>query len=182
LGGLKYMSPNHYKVVAKAPDELLVRGKYFEIAVGKIILDAEVLTDSYSETVEHYALFEVVYSNLWDHIISANSRDPLLIDSKGFQNSASSLLSDAVIHKAKGLKKGTELPSVADEIQGQARSAGWIAFPRLKKSVVPHRLIFQHQIFEPGQTSGYVQDSETLELIFDLSLYGRLIGDGKKSC
>lgn len=173
------MSQSHYKGIARSPDELLVRGKYFEIAVGKIVLEAEVLTDSYSETVERYVLFEVVYSNLWDHIISTNSRDPLLIDSNGFQHSACSLSFDAVIHKAKGLKRGTELPSIADEIQGRARSAGWIAFPRLKKSVVPHRLIFQFQIFEPGQTSGYVQDSETLELIFDLSLYGRLIGDAK---
>ena len=174
-------SQSHYKVVAKSPKELLVRGDYLEIAVGNIILDAEVLADCYSGTVEHYALFEVVYSNLWDYVISTTSWNaPSLIDSNGFQHSACSLLSEAMIHKAKNFEPGTELPSVADEIQGKARSVGWIAFPRLKKSVVPHRLIFQFRIFEPGQTSGYVQHSETLELIFDLSVYGRLLSEGKK--
>ena len=72
------------------------------------------------------------------------------------------------------------MTSVADEIEGLARCAGWIAFSKLKKPAVPHRLLFQLNIFEPGRTSGYVQDSETLELIFDLSLYGRLIGESKK--
>lgn len=175
------MSQSHYKVIAKSPKELLIRGDYLEIAVGNIILDAAGLKDSYSGNVEHYVLFEVVYSNLWDNVISTTSWNaPLLIDSNGFQHAECPLYSDAVIHKARHLEEGTELPSVSDEIQGKARSAGWIAFPKMKKSVVPHRLIFQFRIFEPGQTSGYVQHSETLELIFDLSLYGHLIGEGKR--
>ena len=172
------MPQNHYKAVARSPDELLVRGKYFEVAIEKIVLDAEVV-NGFPEAVGHFVLFEVVYSNFWEYVISTNSLGALLIDSNGFQHSECSLY-NPVIHKAKGLKKGTELQSIAYEVQGQARSAGFLVFPELKKSAVPHRLIFQFQIFEPGQTSGYVQDSEKLELIFDLSLYGRLIGESKK--
>ena len=173
------MSERHYKVLAKSPEELRVRGDYLEIAIGNIILDAEVSIDCYSGKVKNYVLFEAVYSNLWDYVISTNSFEPVLIDSHGFQHTACSLLSDAVIYKAKHLEEGAELPSVACEIQGNARSAGWIAFPKLKKSVVPHRLIFQLWIFKAGQTSGRVRHSETLELIFDLSFYGRLIGESK---
>lgn len=100
------MPQNHYKVVARSPDELLVRGKYFEVAIGKTVLDGEVVND-YPETVGHFVLFEVVYSNLWDYVISTNSFGALLIDSNGFQHSECAL-SEPVIHKAKGLKKGTE--------------------------------------------------------------------------
>lgn len=175
------MSQSHYKVLAKCPNELLVQGDYIEIAVRKVVLDAEVSMDHYSEEVERYVLFEAVLTNVWDHVISTNMRDPLLIDSNGFQHTACCLQAgDPFIRKSKELEEGTELPSIADEIQGKARSAGWIAFPKLKKSVVPHRLIFQFFIFEPGHTSGTVKHSETIELIFDLSLYGRLIGEGKR--
>ena len=102
------MVENHYKTVARSPADLLVRGKYFEISIEGIILEAEVLTDRYSEAIEHFLLFKVVCSNLWEHIVSTRmGRGPRMIDSHGFQHTERSLLSDAVVHKAKGLKKGT---------------------------------------------------------------------------
>jgi hypothetical protein len=174
------MPQSHYKITAKFPNELIVRGDYAEIAIGRIDLNAEVRLDRYAEDVESYTLFEAVYSNLWDHVISTNMRDPLLIDSKGFQHAACCLQAgDPFIQKSKCIEEDAELPSIADEIQGKARSAGWIAFPKLKKTIVPHRLIFHFFVFDPGYTSGEVKHSETLELIFDLSLFGHLLGQEK---
>jgi hypothetical protein len=178
------MSPGHYKTVARSLDELVVRGKYYEILVSKIFLDAEILSGSeyspdYPETLDHYILFEVVYSNLQNYAMPTNCGGARLIDSNGFQyavKSELSVLSEPMIHKAKGLKKGTKLQNVSDKIHGQARSAGWLVFPKLKKSVVPHRIIFE----EPGDAISGYDDYDILELVFDLSLYGRLIGSGEK--
>ena len=173
------MTQSHYKALAKSPKDLQVRGDYLEIAIGNIILNAEVLLDSYSGERDHYLVFEVVCSNLWDFVISTNDYNPVLIDSNGFQHDACSLY-DAVVCNAKNSERRIKLDGFADEIQGKARNAGWIVFPKLKKNIVPHRLIFKLRIFDPGQTSGLIKHSETLELIFDLSLYGNLIGDGKR--
>jgi hypothetical protein len=176
------MSQSHHKALAKSPKELRVAGDYMEVCIGRIILDATVQVDEPNEEDQKLILFETVFSNLWDYRISTYSPDPLLIDSNGFQHSAYHLnWVTASISKSKHLKTGTELPPMADPIEGKARSLGWIAFPRLKKSIVPHRLIFQFHVFDPGHTSGSLNHSETLELVFDLSIFGRLLENSKKT-
>jgi hypothetical protein len=174
------MSQSHHKTLAKSQKELRVRGDYMEICIGRIILDATVRPDEFSEDEEKLILFEAVFSNLWDYRIPTYGNEPFLIDSAGFQHSAYDLSFSATISKSKQLKEGTKIPRIANEIEGKARSLGWIAFPRLKKPVVPHRLVFQIFVFDPGCTSGSVRHSETLELIFDLSLFGRLLENGRK--
>ena|ERR1035437_6833211 len=172
------MTQNHHRVLAQSPNDLCVRGKYLEIRIGKIVLDATVRPDTCGEELTQVILFEVVYSNLWDYRITTYSPEPRLIDSDGFQHSAC-VIGDAIVHKSKHLAEDTELPCIANEIEGNARSHGWVAFPRLKKSAVPHRLIFQTHVFDAGDTCGSVRHTETLELVFDLSLFGRLLGQGK---
>ena len=174
------MSQNHHKTLARSPQELRVAGDYMEVRIGRIILDAIVRVDEFSDDEEKLLLFETIFSNLWNYRIPTYSNEPLLIDSDGFQHSAYDLSFSATVTRAKQLKRGTDLPRIANEIEGKAKSLGWVAFPRLMKGVVPHRLIFHFFVFEPGCTSGSVQHSETLELVFDLSLFGRLLRDGEK--
>jgi hypothetical protein len=149
-----------------------------EIRIGRIILDATVRSDAYSENQEKLILLEAIFSNLWDHRIPTYGNKPLLIDSEGFQHAAYDLGFEATIVRAKYVESGMEISRIANEIEGKAKSLGWIAFPRLKKPIVPHRLIFQFHVFDPGYTSGSVRHAETLELIFNLSLFSRLLNDG----
>jgi hypothetical protein len=172
------MSHHHHRNVARSAGELVVRGKYFEISVIEILLDATVKPLSYGDELQRLTLFETIYANHWDYRLKTQFPEPILIDSDGFQHSAYSLCSDATIHKSKKIKAGTNIFPVADEIEGHAKSRGWIAFPFLKRLVVPHRLVFQTNVFEPGYTCGSVRDSETLELVFDLSLFGKLLSNG----
>jgi len=174
------MNRSHHKTLAKTPLELRVRGDYLEICVGRIILDATVRLDRFGEQEKKLLLFEAIFSNLWDYRIPTYSNEPLLIDSDGFQHSAYDLSFSATISRSKQLEEGTEIPRIANEIEGKARSLGWIAFPSLKKPVVPHRLVFQIHVFDPGCISGSVCHAETLELIFDLSLFGRLLQNRRK--
>lgn len=173
------MSQSHHKALAKSPNELRVRGDYMEVCIGRIVMDATVRVDEFSDEEEKLLLFEAIFSNIWDYRIPSYGNEPLLIDSDGFQHTAYDLSFSATISKSKRLKHGTELPRIANDIEGKAKSLGWVAFPRLKKGVVPHRLVFHFYIYDPGCTSGSVRHSETLEIVFDLSLFGRLLENGK---
>ena len=173
------MSQSHHKTLARSPDELRVRGDYMEISVETIVLDATVCLNLNDNDRTRCVLMQVVYSNLWEHRISINN-DQILIDSEGFQHSAYVNRYETSVCKSKQLKEGAELPDTYREVEGQAKVRGWIAFPGLGKSVAPYRLISSFQVFDPGCTSGEVRHSETLELIFDLSLYGRLLENSKK--
>ena len=173
------MSQSHHKTLARSPKELRVRGDYMEIWVERIVLDATVCLNLNDDDRTRCVLMQVVYSNLWEHRIEINN-DQILVDSGGFQHATYVDRYESSVRKAKQLKAGTELSDISCVVEGQAKVRGWIAFPSLGKSVVPHRLISSFRVFDPGCTSGYVRHTETLELIFDLSLYGRLLQNGKK--
>jgi hypothetical protein len=174
------MPHHHHRNVARSANELVVRGNYFEISIIEILLDATVKPLSYDDELKRLILFETIYADQWDYRLKTNFPEPILIDGEGFQHSAYSLCSDAVIYKSKHMKAGTSILPVADEIEGHAKGRGWVAFPFLEKSVVPHRVVFQTNVFDPGYTCGSVRDSETLELVFDLSLFGKLLSNGAK--
>lgn len=173
------MSQSHHKTLAKSPKELRVKGDYMEICIERIILDATVRLNLNQDELKKCVLMEAIYSNLWEHRISIGN-DQILVDSKGFQHAAFYDRYESTVSKSKQLGAGTELPDVCCDVEGHARIRGWIAFPSLGKSVVPYRLISKLRVFDPGCTSGEVRHSETLELIFDLSLYGRLLENSKK--
>jgi hypothetical protein len=172
------MPHHHHRNAARSADELVVCGNYLEISITRILLDVTIKPLSYGDELKKLILFETICTNLWEYRLRTFFPAPVLIDSKGFQHSDYSLNTDSIAHKSKHLRTGTAVSPVADVIEGQAKSRGWIAFPYLGKSIVPYRLIFQIQTFDPGQIGGSVRDSETLELIFDLSLLGRLLGNG----
>jgi hypothetical protein len=174
------MPHHHHRNVARSSGELVVRGNYFEISIIEILLDVTVKPLIHADELKRLILFETIYANQWDYRLNTHFPEPILIDGEGFQHSAYSLCSDATIYKSKQMKRGTNILQVADIIEGHAKSRGWIAFPFLEKSVVPHRLVFQTDVYDPGYTYGSVRNSETLELVFDLSLFGKLLSNGAK--
>ena len=171
------MRETHHSQIAKAPNELVVRGDYLAIQIGRIVLHSTLRPSRYSDDLQQVTLIETTYSNLWGHRIPTDCNRPLLIDSDGFQHSGYSTDEDACVIESTHLPEGTRVPGVAAVIEGQARSRGWIAFPELPDPVVPHRLIFRTYIYAPGATSGTVKHSETLELVFDLSVFKRILND-----
>lgn len=173
------MIHRQYQTVAQTPDQLSVRGDYLEVRIGRIILDALVRPRCYDEEVRRLTLIELIYSNLWAHRIPLY-QNLLMIDSAGFQHSPyRDIFFEARVEKSKFLKKGTELPTIAEILEGNARTHGWFAFPKSSGSTVPHRFIFKHHVFAPGYTCGTVQQAQTLEIALDLSVFQRLLGDGE---
>ena len=173
------MLNRHHKSHAHSANELLVRGDYFEICLTKILLDVTVKPFDYKDELKRLILIELICTNLWEHRLRTFYPAPVLIDSNGFQHSDCGLPPDTKVHKSKHLRAGTLFSPVPYEIEGQAKGRGWISFPYLGKSIVPHRLIFQMQVFDPRMTCGSVRDIESLELVFDLPFCKRLLGDGK---
>lgn len=170
------MSQSHHKTLAKSLKELHVKGDYMEICVERIILDATVRLDLSRDELKKCVLIEAIYSNLWEHCIGVCNQE-VLVDSNGFQHSAYSSRYKSTVCKSKQLEEGTELSELCCEVEGNAKVRGWIAFPGLEKSVVPYRLISRVEASHPN---GEDRHSETLELIFDLSLYNHLLENNRK--
>ena len=172
------MNPNHYlKQVSSGADQLEVDGEYFSLAVRRIVLAADIVTDRILRRTASATLVEVSVANRQEYRMPSGSEDALLIDSDGYQHSRIYLDHSASILSSSRLPSETPLPSPAYEIEGRARTKGWIAFPQLEDGAVPHRFIYKHDLFAPGESSGSVLGTETLELVFDLSVFQRILDE-----
>lgn len=170
------MNPNHYlKQVSSGADPLAVDGEYFSLAVKRIVLAADIVTDRILRQTASATLVEVSVANRQDYRMPSGSDDAILIDSDGYQHCRVYLHSSASVMSSHRLPSDMPLPSPACEIEAHARTKGWIAFPLLEDGAVPHRFIYKHDIFSPGESSGTVLATETLELVFDLTAFGRIL-------
>ncbi len=52
-------------------------------------------------------------------------------------------------------------------LEDHAKTKGWIWFDQLSEGIPPHRFLFQFDVFDPGNTSGWVRDSDALEFIIE---------------
>lgn len=160
----------HFLNKAENVNEASCFGRYMGVNIEKVLINLPIYGQSYSERKERtFCLVKVLYSNLWAHRIDI-SRRVKLIDTLGVQHS---LEFDIFI-----FTQGTEVrfsskrsfpyafPSPENTLEGGAKTRGWLWFDGLPKGVYPSRLIFSFSIFDPGETSGLVQDSETLEVAF----------------
>jgi hypothetical protein len=171
------MNPNHFVQSVSSPEHLAVSGDYFALEVRHIALRAEVLTDRILAQVARLTLIQIVVSNSQDFRMPADYSDTIIVDSDGFQHAVHYLSDSATILRAGRLASGTPIAPPAWVVEGHARTKGWLAFPPLEEDLLPHRLIYQHNVFSPGAIDGHVQATETLELVFDLSIFARLLGD-----
>ena len=148
----------------------VLAGKYMEMTLKCLRVNVP-LIDRYDGITRKFTLLEVVFNNLWNHRISTKcAKSPLLIDSEGFQHEEGDykgnyLCFDQEVNLDTGELTEVELPKPALDLEGNAKTRGWMWFHALPEGVIPHRLIFPFHIFEPGQTSGWVQDMETLEFV-----------------
>ena len=175
------MNPNHFKkVVSSGADPLTVDGEYFSVTVRRFILSSEIVAEHYLDKTSAATLVEVAVTNHKEYRMRSSACRALIIDSDGFQHSQIDLTRSAYVLSSCRLPPNTPLPSPAEIIEGHARIKGWIAYPQLENGAVPHRFIYQHGIFPPGETSGHLLATETLEIVFDLSVFGRILDDEAK--
>jgi hypothetical protein len=171
------MSPLHFVKTIRGPADRSVAGAYFSVELCRVALPAEVLTDRIAGQVAHFTLIEIIVTNFWQCRMPSCYTQAVLVDSEAFQHSMQHLSDSATVLRAVHLRSGTPLPLPAWVIEGSARTKGWLPFPQLENRVLPHRLIYTHDIFQPGEVAGTVEATETLELIFDLSVFSSLLDD-----
>ena len=92
-----------------------------------------------------------------------------MIDSEGFQHSgrASEHGFDQVYRPSSNELFSVRFAYAEPVLEPYAKTKGWIWFDELPDDVTPRRLVFIFNIYDPGQTSGWIRDTETLEFVIE---------------
>ena len=150
-------------VVADVKDNTL-SAKYIAIQLVRALLNVPA-QHSYENRQSLFCLLEVVIHNLWDHPI----RIPTIkmIDSGGFQQVEGNPYGynwSEFFHDAQGAE--TNLIRCTDQIiKARGNMRGWFLFDPLAENRLSHRFIFHTDIYDPGETMGWVRDTETIEFV-----------------
>ena len=163
--------PRHFLKSAASISEASCSGRYMRVSIEKVLINVPITGDTGNGTKDRtFTLVRVLYSNLWDHPIDTSLRRPKLIDNEGIQHTTDNdhwiFTQDASVRLSKNRSVSYSFESLDDTIEGRAKTRGWLFFPPLPPGIYPHRLVFQFLTFEPGFTSGRVQDHDTLEVVF----------------
>jgi len=165
----------HYLKVAASILDASCTGQYMGITVENVFLNVRVSGQTYGKHAEKsFTLARVLFSNLWYHRIPIDQYGMIkLIDSQGMQHRHEpdiySYMHSSQVLIAENRSAPYVFEEVAQVLEGRSKTRGWLWFPALPQGMYPHRLVFRFHIFAPGSTCGRVQDSETLEIIFDFS-------------
>jgi hypothetical protein len=157
----------HHKKIITSLDDLSLRGKYMSIKLNSLLYNV-VLRSAYEESEKSFILIEVVYHNLWDYRLNSSATGSTkMIDSDDFQHDGDGCHYDEYTNLRinENNYKKVSFPWPELILEAGAKTKGWTWFDGLPKGVLPHRFIFKFQVFEPGDTSGWVQDQETYEFV-----------------
>lgn len=162
----------HYKKIITTLDEALsIRGKYMSITLTNFLFNIPLQPESiYNDNnLKTYNLVEFIYHNIWIARMSISGGEKCLIDSEGFQHRLGDICDHIKYTKwiqNDAATRDVFFPWPELTLESKAKTRGWWWLSPLKEGVVPHRFILRFDIFNPGDTSGWVQDHETLELEF----------------
>jgi len=160
----------HYKKLITTLDEdLSIRGKYMSITLTNFLFNISLQPGRIYNDDNHrtYNLVEFLYHNLWIARMSISGGPKCLIDSDGFQHPLVDICDHIKYTKwipNDGAARDVFFPWPELTLESKAKTRGWWWLHPLKEGVVPHRFILGFDTFKPGDTSGWVQDHETLEL------------------
>ena len=163
----------HYKkIIATLDEDLSMRGKYLSVTLTNLLLNISFQQGaSYHDKISKtYNLVEFLYHNIWMARISLDGGQKCMIDSDGFQHPLSDIC-DYIRYTqwiAPGLTVAKEVAFPWPELtlESKAKTRGWWWLSPLKANILPSRFVLNISICKPGDTSGWVQDHETLELEF----------------
>jgi len=141
------------------------------VSIEKVLINVPITGNTGNGTKDRtFTLVRVLYSNLWNHRITTDEHEARLIDSEGIQHSAETdtyiYTEDATVRLSKKRSISCRFGSPDATVEGRAKARGWLFFAPLPPGIYPHRLVFTFNTFEAGYTSGWVQDHETLEVVF----------------
>lgn len=165
--------PRHFLKSAANISEAFCLGRYMGVHVEKLFINVPIVGHFCDKTYEKkFTLIRALFSNFWNHRIDVKPFNTmLLIDSEGIQHSLEDDLykyeSETRVRIGKKRSVDYEFESPFCELEGKAKIRGWLWFPALPKHVSPHRLVFKFHVFAPGDTSGRVEDHDTIEIKFD---------------
>lgn len=147
---------------------MTLSGKYLSITLSRLFLNLPLKSD-YNGKNRQFTILQATFQNLWDYPLS--TWDAIkMIDSDEFQHPGDLCeyheFTNLVLPGTKKTKS-VELAWPELELKRRAKSRGYIWFEKLPKDIVPHRIIFSVNVFEPGQTSGWVKDHESLEFVIE---------------
>lgn len=172
LSGGVHEGKNEDEVNELADTQLLsgttLTGKYIAITLSRLFLNLPMKSE-YDGKVRSFTILQATFQNLWKYPLS--TWDSIkMVDSEEFQHDGGLCeyheFCNLVLPGGKKTKSvNLEWPET--ELKGRAKSRGYIWFEKLPKNVMPHRILFSVNVFEPGQTSGWVKDSESLEFVIE---------------
>jgi transcriptional regulator len=166
----------HYRLmISTLDDPLTIRGKYMEVTLTNLLLN---LTLTHGDTNSNkgpmtYNLVEFLYNNIWIARMNVSSSIYYLIDSDGFQKSLTDVC-DYYSYKYwqpsdSKSKRNVFFPRPESIIETRAKTKGWWWTHSLKEDVYPLRYVLRFDIYQAGDTSGWVKDNETIEFEFSNS-------------
>lgn len=164
--------PRHFQKSAAHISEASCSGRYMRVSIEKVLINVPITGNTWDGTIDRtFSLVRVLYSNLWDHPIDISHQQPKLIDSEGIQHTTDindhwRFEKDATVRLSKKRSVPYSFESPAQTVEGRAKIRGWLFFPSLPPGIYPHRFVFTFWTFEPGFTTGRVQDHDTLEVVF----------------
>jgi len=158
---------HHTRVVERASAPTLT-GKYMSLTLLRLFLNVPMVSDFTGE-LRKFTLLEALWENVWDYRVNTIwDGCEKMIDSSGFQHprewaNEHEYSKVQVPGRARPIVRRFQRPE--EELEAHARTKGWLWYGALPDGVVPHRFNFQVKVFEPGKTSGWVQDRESYEFV-----------------
>jgi hypothetical protein len=148
-------------------EETTLTGIYMAVQLQRLFVNIKLQNEPYDERIRTFTIAEVLFHNIWDYRLDTiSSGSHKMIDSEGFQHTGDTHYyesSKVFLPGGKTFEASFLLPE--SELEGHSKTKGWLWFDSLSENVLPHRFMFQFSVYDPGTTSGWVKESETLEFI-----------------
>jgi hypothetical protein len=159
---------SHVKKTVTGPNDLSISGKYLGLILLRLHENCTLQHED-SKEQRDFILLEVGFVNLSDYVLPIGHGKFRMIDSQEFQHEQCNYDRKTGFNLAVSPSKGRPVPAhfaaPMHELEGHAKTKGWIWFDGLTESVHLARLIYRQDVYGPGQTSGWVQHTDTLEFI-----------------
>ena len=156
--------------------EPTIRGKHMTISIERILVNAPLVNND-SGCIRHSTLVRVLFQNTWGFVLPTFQTETIhLIDSEGFQHEQGVGFIDSSHYDSILLSGRMQVPCSFNwpslVLQARAKVRGWLWFEKLSHGITPERISFTVNVFEPGCTSGWLQECE--DLIFMFKSYKKL--------
>ncbi len=151
------------------PSGCTITGQYMEIKVDRIFENFMLKSQDTGEP-KPFTLFHVMFRNLHRFVIKTQSSGSvIMIDTDGNQYENEVGLQweygNVPLDKTEELSNDA-FPEPDLQLHAGTKTQGWLYFRRTPKGLHPKKLILRIDVFDPGEVSGWVRDSETFEFMF----------------